>query len=67
MINKPASERAVAALEAAGVAVVYWDYPAEMAETKAGAAISHDDLLAFHESLSQDGWLESRVAAELGS
>lgn len=67
MVSKPASKRAVTALEQAGVQVVYWDYPAELAESKAGVAISHDDLLSFHESLCRQGWLETCVAAELGA
>jgi predicted RNA-binding Zn-ribbon protein involved in translation (DUF1610 family) len=62
IVNKPAEQRVVELLASAGVRVVNWDLPAELAEPKSGPPISYDDLLAFHFELDRDGWLESVIA-----
>ncbi len=54
--NKPASVSVVESLSAAGSRLVAWNYPAELAETKVGAPICHNDLLDFHAALETDGW-----------
>jgi hypothetical protein len=56
IVNKPATERVVAALEAIGVPVVHWSLPAELFETKVGPPITHDDLLSFHMALATEDW-----------
>jgi hypothetical protein len=56
LINRPAGERVLSALTGAGVRVVRWSLPAELAEPKIGPPITHDDLLAFHLALDGDEW-----------
>lgn len=56
VVNKPATDRVVAALEAIGVPVAHWAMPAEMFETKVGPPINHDDLLSFHMALATEDW-----------
>ena len=60
--TKEAGERVYGALSAAGCEIVMWSLPAELHEQKLGPPITHDDLLAFHLALEDDGWME-----ELGS
>ncbi|MDQ2754458.1 MAG: hypothetical protein M3R71_02790 [Actinomycetota bacterium] len=55
-VAKPAGTRIVEALGRAGVGQAEWCLPAELAEVRAGAPISHDDLLAFHCLLETDHW-----------
>jgi hypothetical protein len=55
--TKEAGERVFGALSAAGCEIVMWSLPAELAEQKLGAPITHDDLLAFHLALEDDGWM----------
>ncbi len=38
----------------AGVELIWWKLPDELGETKAGPALNHDDLLAFHDFLDDD-------------
>lgn len=61
-IAKEASEHVVRLLVDAGVPVVGWELPAELDEPKSGEPITHDDLLGFHFSLQNPGWLEDQVA-----
>jgi hypothetical protein len=63
IVNKPAEERVIQLLIAAGVAVVNWDMPAELYEPKSGAPITHDDLLAFHFALESDDWLDKAISS----
>ncbi|MFP5297737.1 MAG: hypothetical protein ACLGHL_01960 [Actinomycetota bacterium] len=57
-VEKPADERIVRLLLSGGVMPVMNQVPAEVLEPRTGPPISYDDLLAFHEKLSQDGWFE---------
>ncbi|MHB1930380.1 MAG: hypothetical protein ACYCUG_13365 [Acidimicrobiales bacterium] len=61
-VAKEATEHVVRLLVDAGVPVVHWDLPAELDEPKYGLPVTHDDLLAFHFSLQEAGWLEAQVA-----
>ena len=61
LVNKQASEQVVGVLVGSGVRVVSWVLPAELDEPKLGPAITHDDLLGFHFTLSEAGWLERSV------
>ncbi len=54
--NKPASPSVVESLSAAGSKLVAWAVPAELAESKQGPAICHDDLLDFHTALESLDW-----------
>lgn len=60
--SKEAGERVYAALSAAGCEIVMWCLPAELRESKLGPPITHDDLLAFHLALEDDGWMEKLFA-----
>jgi hypothetical protein len=62
IVSKPAGDQVVGALTGAGVRVVSWSLPAELAEVKSGPPITHDDLLAFHLDLAAGGW-EAELAA----
>jgi hypothetical protein len=63
-VSKGAAPHVVQTLMAAGVAVHTWELPAELAETKSGPAISHDDLLAFHFELADDAWLARNLSRQ---
>ena len=53
VITKPADERVVRILVSSGVAVRPWRIPAELAELREGQPINWDDILEFHNQLSQ--------------
>ena len=57
-IEKPADERVVRLLLSGGVMPVLVHVPAEALEPRQGPPISHDDILAFHEMLSKDDWMD---------
>lgn len=57
-VEKPADERIVRLLLSGGVMPVLVHVPAEVLEHRTGPPISHDDLLAFHEMLDRDDWLD---------
>ena len=63
-VAKPAEQRVVEMLVASGVSLVEWDLPAELFEHRAGAPISHDDLIDFHHLLQDDDWFDALVASE---
>lgn len=54
LVVRSAEQRTIDLLLAAGVAYKTWTLPAEMFETHVGPAISHDDILDFHELLAND-------------
>lgn len=59
---KSAEPRTVDLLVASGVQCTVWDLPAELSETRPlGGSFTHDDLLDFHERLSDDGWVASAL------
>lgn len=57
-VEKPADERIVRLLLSGGVMPVLIHIPAEALEQHDGPPISHDDLLAFHEILKGDDWMD---------
>ena len=57
-VEKPADERVVRLLLSGGVMPVLVHVPAEALEHRAGPPITHDDVLAFHEMLQGDAWME---------
>ncbi len=65
-VAKEATERVASILVDAGVPVVDWELPAELEEPKVGYPICHDDLLAFHASMAEPGWLELQVSVLRG-
>lgn len=57
--SKPADDRTVDVLTAAGVSLELWYLPDELREPHAeGEPVSHDDLLDFHLLLLGDDWFE---------
>jgi len=64
-VSKPADARIVDVLIAAGVELVVWDMPAELAEEHAGPPISYDDLIEFHFQLD-DGQADAALADLVG-
>lgn len=65
-VSKPAEPRVVDVLVSSGVRLSVWHLPAELDEPKVGDPINYDDLLAFHEELQQDGWLDRVVSMVSG-
>lgn len=57
-VSKPAEPRVVDVLVSSGVRLSVWHLPAELDEVKSGPPINYDDMLAFHEELQSDGWLD---------
>lgn len=57
-VEKPANERIVRLLLSGGVMPVLVHVPAEVLEPRSGPPITHDDLLAFHEILGRDDWMD---------
>ena len=57
-VAKPADPNVVELLVASGVRMDVWELPAELWETRVGEPISHDDLLDFHQLLSDERWFE---------
>lgn len=67
-VVKPAEPRTVDLLVASGVAYSTWSPPLELSEPRrGGSAFTHDDLLDFHELLSNDRALADAMAALLDS
>jgi hypothetical protein len=62
-VAKPAEPRIVEMLVASGVPLVQWELPAELFELRAGAPITHDDLIDFHRLLQADGWFDALVSS----
>lgn len=63
-VEKHADERVVRLLLSGGVMPVLNHVPAEVLETRSGPPINHDDLLAFHELLAEDGWFEQLLGSD---
>jgi hypothetical protein len=57
-VSKAAEQRIIDLLLISGVTAQVWHLPAELDEPRSGPALSHDDLLTFHELLQDDGWFE---------
>jgi len=59
-VVKPAEPRTIDLLVASGVAMDTWTLPAELDEPRVGKPITHDDLLEFHDHLSDtSSWDEA--------
>lgn len=56
---RPAESHVVDVLVAAGVDSEVWHLPAELHERRRGEAISHDDVLDFHDLLGTSDWFET--------
>jgi hypothetical protein len=55
-VVKPAEPHVIELLASAGVHLATFEMPAELEEPHTGAPFTHDDLLAFHDRLEEDGW-----------
>ena len=63
-VEKPADERVVRLLLSGGVVPVPVHVPAEALEIHTGPAITHNDLLEFHERLQASDWFEELVGPQ---
>ncbi len=61
-VTKAAEQRIVDLLVSSGVVLEIWRLPAELSEVHAGEALTHDDLLEFHELLQSDAWFSKLTA-----
>jgi len=61
-VVKPAESRTIDLLIASGVSFSTWKMPAELSESHMGDPINHDDLLDFHDLLSNDAALYQAMA-----
>ena len=61
-VAKDAEAAIVHLLVSSGSPLTMWRLPAELSEVHPGPAITHDDILAFHQLLETRGWF-ARVAA----
>ena len=61
-VAKAADRHIVDLLGASGVEVVVWSLPAELTERPVGQAITHDDLLDFHDLLQNDDALQTALS-----
>lgn len=59
---RPAEAHVVDVLLAAGVPCTEWHLPAELEERHQGEAITHDDVLDFHELMSTPDWFATLAA-----
>jgi hypothetical protein len=66
LVVRHAEQRTIDLLLAAGVEFVTWSLPAELFEAHAGAPISHDDLIDFHDFLENDQLLAAQLQALSG-
>lgn len=64
-VAKTAERHIVDLLGASGVEVVVWSLPAELSERPVGQAITHDDLLDFHDLLQNDEALQTALSESL--
>jgi hypothetical protein len=60
-VVKPAETRTIDLLVASGVSMQTWSLPAELWEPRCGGPITHDDILDFHECLTDDASLAAAV------
>lgn len=66
IVVKPAEPRTVDLLVASGVSYATWSVPAELLEPRGvGGAITHDDLLDFHQFLNDDDRLAEALLSLL--
>lgn len=64
VVVKPAEPRTVDLLVASGVAYATWSLPAELLEPRgSGVAITHDELLDFHQALADDAQVNAALHA----
>lgn len=59
--SKPVEARVIELLVGVGSPLTMWRRPAELSETHQGPALTHDELMAFHQLLETEGWF-SRLA-----
>lgn len=66
-VVKQAESHVVELLASAGVRLSVFELPAELEEPHDGAALTHDDLLAFHDRLQRDDWFAEVEALVTGT
>lgn len=65
-VHKDTEQRIVDLLVSSGVRRVDWRLPLELGERPAGEPLTHDDLLEFHDMLTDDGWFATLAAMMQG-
>lgn len=63
---REAESHVVDVLLAAGVRSTEWSLPAELDEPRNGAAITHDDVLDFHDLLGTHDWFSTLASMTEG-
>jgi len=66
-VRKPADDHVVSLLISGGVPAQVWNLPAEALETKAGPALTYDDLLDFALHLGTTDLLSAAADAPVSS
>ncbi len=61
-IARQVGSHLVELLASSGSTVSLWHLPAELNEPRDGAALTHDDLLDFHDLLAGDDWMDQLIA-----
>ena len=61
IVVKQTSDGMLETLEAAGVEIEVWSLPAECFETRSGPTLTHEDLLDFHDQLSDDAQVAEAI------
>jgi hypothetical protein len=65
-VHKDAATRVIDLLVSAGVRRVTWRLPLELSERPTGSALTHDDLIEFHDLLADDSWFATLSAMVQG-
>lgn len=63
-VSKPAEAGVVDLLVSAGVELTVWERPSDADEMRDDPAFTWDDVLAFHDALQQDDWLDKLLDSE---
>ncbi|CAN5801076.1 hypothetical protein BH23ACT1_BH23ACT1_14600 [soil metagenome] len=63
---KPVEARVIQLLVGVGSPLTMWRRPAELTEAHRGPAVTHDELMTFHQLLETDDWF-SRLASMVKS
>lgn len=61
-IGRPVDVHHVELLTESGSPITLWHLPDELFEPRAGAPLTHDDIIDFHQFLQRGDWLEQITA-----
>jgi predicted RNA-binding Zn-ribbon protein involved in translation (DUF1610 family) len=66
VVSKAVDKRIVEILVSSGVRIHFWRLPDESDEEKTGPPVDFDDLIQFHNQLSDPTWLERLIRYSQG-